>query len=109
MIQRLVIALAALSGPLPKAGVIVVALLVALVILAPDRRVRALAMLGALILSPVLLLSEIWRSPQLGIVHRHPDRVAVGTVEGARHSGATGRDRRGDRDLGGISVPREAN
>ena len=80
MIQRLVIALAALSGPLPKAGVIVVALLVALVILAPDRRVRALAMLGALILSPVLLLSEIWRSPQLGIVHRHPLEAAVGGV-----------------------------
>src|ERR1700739_118585 len=82
MIQRLVIALAALSGPLPKAGVIVVALLVALVILAPDRRVRALAMLGALILSPVLLMAEIWRSPQLGIVHRHPLEAAVGTVVG---------------------------
>jgi O-antigen ligase len=80
MIQRLVIALAALTGPLPKAGVIVVALLAALVLLAPDRRARALAMLGALILSPVLLLAEIWRSPQLGIVHRHPLVAAAGAV-----------------------------
>jgi len=80
MIQRLVIALAALTGPLPKAGVIVVAALAALVLLTPDRRARALAMLGALLLSPVLLLAEIWRSPQLGIVHRHPLEAAVGAV-----------------------------
>jgi O-antigen ligase len=80
MIQRLVIALAALTGPLPKAGVIVVAALAAVVLLAPDRRARALAMLGALVLSPVLLLAEIWRSPQLGIVHRHPLVAAVGAV-----------------------------
>jgi putative inorganic carbon (HCO3(-)) transporter len=80
MIQRLVIALAALTGPLPKAGVIVVAALAALVLLSPDRRVRALAMLGALILAPVLLLAEIWHSPQLGVVHRHPLVAAVGAV-----------------------------
>ena len=80
MIQRLVIALAALTGPLPKAGVIVVAALAALVLLTPDRRARALAMLGALVLSPVLLLAEIWRSPQLGIVHRHPLVAVVGGV-----------------------------
>ncbi len=80
MIQRLVIALAALTGPLPKAGVIVVAVLAALVLLTPDRRARALAMLGALTLSPVLLLAEIWRSPQLGVVHRHPLEAVVGAV-----------------------------
>jgi putative inorganic carbon (hco3(-)) transporter len=80
MIQRLVIALAALTGPLPKAGVIVVALLAALVLLTPDRRARALAMLGALVLAPVLLLAEIWHSPQLGVVHRHPLVAVVGAV-----------------------------
>lgn len=80
MIQRLVIALAALTGPLPKAGVIVVAALAALVLLTPDRRARAVAMLGALVLSPVLLLAEIWHSPQLGIVHRHPLVAVVGAV-----------------------------
>ncbi len=82
MIQRLVIALAALTGPLPKAGVIVVAVLAAVVLLAPDRRVRALAMLAALVLSPVLLLAEIWQSPQLGVVHRHPLVAVVGAAVG---------------------------
>src|ERR1700733_11903945 len=75
-----VISFAALSGPLPKAGVVVVVALVALVLLAPDRRVRALAMLGALVLSPVLLLSDIWNSPQLRLVHRHPLVALVGAV-----------------------------
>jgi putative inorganic carbon (hco3(-)) transporter len=77
---RLVIAFAALSGPLPKAGVVAVALLIAVVLLAGDRRVRALAMLGALILSPALLLSDIWSSPQLGAVHRHPLQAAVAAL-----------------------------
>ncbi|HWE10550.1 MAG TPA: hypothetical protein VG325_14455, partial [Solirubrobacteraceae bacterium] len=74
------IAFAALTGPLPKAGVIVVAVLAALVLLTPDRRARALAMLAALVLAPVLLLAEIWRSPQLGVVHRHPLVAAVGAL-----------------------------
>jgi putative inorganic carbon (HCO3(-)) transporter len=77
-----VIAFAALTGPLPKAGVVVVALLVAVVLLASERRTRALGMLGALILAPVLLLSAIWNSPQLGIVHRHPLYALVGAVLG---------------------------
>ncbi|MGI9184240.1 MAG: O-antigen ligase family protein [Solirubrobacteraceae bacterium] len=74
------LAFAALTGPLPKAGVVVVALLVAVVLLASERRTRALGMLGALVLSPVLLLSAIWSSPQLRIVHRHPVYAIVGAV-----------------------------
>ena len=35
-------------------------------------------MLGALILSPVLLLADIWHYPQLDVVHRHPLEAAVG-------------------------------
>jgi O-antigen ligase len=75
-----VIALAALTGPLPKIGVVAAALLVATVLLAPDVRARASAMLGALVLSPVLLLSDIWDSPQLRLVHRHPLPALVGAV-----------------------------
>lgn len=75
-----VIAFAALTGPLPKVGVIAVALLAAVVLLTPARRVRAPAMLGALVLAPVLLLSEIWRSPQLGAVHRHPLEAVVAAI-----------------------------
>jgi putative inorganic carbon (hco3(-)) transporter len=75
-----VIALAALGGPLPKAGVVVVALLAAVVLLAVDRRLRALAALGALLLSPVLLLADIWDSPQLRLVHRHPLPALAGAL-----------------------------
>ncbi|MGH2857891.1 MAG: O-antigen ligase family protein [Solirubrobacteraceae bacterium] len=80
MIFASVLAFAALSGPLPKAGVIAVTLLAAAVLLARAPRARAVAMLGALVLAPVLLLSEIWSSPQLAIVHRHPLEAAVGGV-----------------------------
>jgi putative inorganic carbon (HCO3(-)) transporter len=67
-----VLAFAALTGPLPKLGVVVLAVLVAAVLVTRDQRRRALAVAGVLALSPVLLLSVIWNSPQLGVIHRHP-------------------------------------
>lgn len=54
------------------------AALAAVTLLAAERRVRALAMLSALVLAPVLLLTDIWSSPQLNIVHRHPLEAVVG-------------------------------
>lgn len=72
--------IAALSGPLPKLGVIVVALLAGWAILATDHQQRAWAMLGALVLAPILLLADIWHYPQLRIVHRHPLEAVVGAV-----------------------------
>jgi O-antigen ligase len=75
-----VIALAALSGPLPKAGIVAVAALVCVALVHPHSRPRAAAMLGALVLAPVLLLAAIWHSPQLGIVHRHPLEAAIVAV-----------------------------
>ena len=78
-----VIAFAALTGPLPKAGVVVVAALAAVVLLGGPvlgPRVRAASMLGALVLAPVLLLTDIWNSPQLDVVHRHPLEAVVGAV-----------------------------
>lgn len=75
------IALAALDGPLPKLGVVAVAVLAALVLVNPGSRVTAASMLGAVVLAPVLLLAEIWHSPQLALVHHHPLRaVVVGVV-----------------------------
>ncbi len=74
------IAFAALTGPIPKAGVVIVALFAAMVLVGADRRLRALGMLGALVLSPALLLSDIWSSPQLRLVHRHPLVAVVGAV-----------------------------
>jgi O-antigen ligase len=75
-----VVAFALLSGPLPKLGVIAVALLAGAVITLRRPVSRAWAMLGALVLSPVLLLVDIWHSPQLGTIHRHPLEVAVGAA-----------------------------
>ena len=72
------IALAALSGPLPKLGMIAVAALAAAVILARESRAQAWAMAGGLVLSPFLLLADIWHSPQLGLVHRHPLAAVLG-------------------------------
>ena len=70
----------ALGGPLPEVGIVAAAALAAVVMLHPDVRVQALAMLGALVLAPVLLLAGIWHSPQLGVVHRHPLVAAAGAV-----------------------------
>jgi O-antigen ligase len=70
----------ALSGPLPKLGVVAVALLAAEAMLHRDARIQALATLGALVLSPVLLLADIWHSPQLSIVHRHPLVAVLGAI-----------------------------
>lgn len=63
---------AALTGPLPRLGAVAVAALAAAAVLTPEPRRRAGAMLGALVLAPLLLLADIWHSPQLHLVHRHP-------------------------------------
>lgn len=70
----------ALSGPLPKLGVVAAAALVAVVMLHRDARIQAAAMLGALILAPALLLLDIWHSPQLNVVHRHPLPAALAAL-----------------------------
>jgi O-antigen ligase len=72
--------IAALSGPVPRVGVVVIGIVAAWVLLARDQRSRASAMLVALVLAPVLLLADIWHSPQLHIVHRHPLYAVVGAV-----------------------------
>jgi O-antigen ligase len=75
-----VIPFAALSGPLPKLGVVAVAALAGVTLtLGADRR-RAFAMLGALVLAPVLLLADIWHYPQLREIHHHPLIAAVAAV-----------------------------
>jgi putative inorganic carbon (hco3(-)) transporter len=70
----------ALGGPLPEIGIVVAAALAAVVMLHPDVRVQALAIVGALLLAPVLLLADIWHSPQLHIVHHHPLWAGAGAV-----------------------------
>jgi len=70
----------ALAGPLPKAGAVAAVLLAAAALLAREPRQRALAVLGALLVAPVLLLADIWDSPQLAVVRDHPLPSAVGGV-----------------------------
>ncbi|HTP21884.1 MAG TPA: O-antigen ligase family protein [Solirubrobacteraceae bacterium] len=70
----------ALGGPLPEIGIVAAAALAAVVMLHPRVRVQALAMVGALVLAPVLLLADIWHSPQLHLVHRHPLWAIAGAV-----------------------------
>ena len=65
---------------MPKLGVILVAILAAGAMLSAGDRTAAGAMLGALILAPVLLLIDIWHSPQLSVVHRHPLVAAVAAL-----------------------------
>ena len=76
------LAIAALTGPLPKAGVVAAALLAAVVLLVRAPRPRATAMLGALVLCAVLLLADVWHSPRLATVHRHPLYAVVAGLIG---------------------------
>ena len=58
-------------------GAILLAGLAAAALLAPSTRVRALAVLAALVFCPVLLLLEIWNTPQLDVARERP-LVALG-------------------------------
>lgn len=71
---------AALPEWLRATGIVVAAALAAVAVLGPSLRGRALAMLGALALTPVLLVAEIWDSPQFEVVR---DRPAVSAVAAA--------------------------
>jgi len=54
------------------AGVVVAALLAAAVLLHRSDRARAAAMLGALVLTPVLLVANIWSTPQFEPLRERP-------------------------------------
>ena len=71
------IALAALSGPIPKLGVVAAAALVGVVLIHPRRQIRAAGMLASVVLAPVLLLAAVWHSPQVSALHRHPPEAVV--------------------------------
>src|SRR5438105_14819362 len=79
--------LAALAGPVPKAGVVVVALLAATALLARAPRARAAAIIGCILLSPALLLAEVWHSPHVRAIHHHP---LLALVVGALALGVVG-------------------
>ncbi|MBB4663315.1 O-antigen ligase family protein [Conexibacter arvalis] len=72
----------ALAGPAPEAGAVVAVLLAACALVMRAPRVRALAMAAALVLAPVLLVADIWDSPQLRVVRDNPGPAAAATAVG---------------------------
>jgi O-antigen ligase len=65
-------AVSTLGGLAQTAGVLVAALLAATVLVARSDRARAVAMLAALVLTPVLLVANIWSTPQLHPLRERP-------------------------------------
>jgi O-antigen ligase len=63
-----------------EVGIVAAALLAATVVLAPGARVRGLAMAGALVLTPVLLVAEIWHTSQFAPIRHHLALAAGGLV-----------------------------
>ena len=86
---QLIPAVTTLGHAAEKVGVVVAAGMAAAAVLAPAPRVRAAAMLGALVLTPVLLLASIWDSSQLHPLRAHPALslplavIALAAVAGA--------------------------
>jgi hypothetical protein len=69
------------TGVLQVSGMVVAATLAAFAVLAPEARVRAVAMLGALVVTPVLLVGEVWGTPQLEPLRESP-ALAAGLATG---------------------------
>ncbi len=68
----MIAAVTTLADVAQTAGVIAAALLAALVLLVGSPRARAAAMLAALVLTPVLLVANIWSTPQLEPLRERP-------------------------------------
>ena len=75
----MIVAVTTLGDAAQTAGVIVAALLGAAALLARAPRARAAAMLGALVLTPVLLVANIWSTPQFEPLR---DRAALALAAG---------------------------
>jgi O-antigen ligase len=78
--------LAAETAAMPDAvrvlGMVAAAGLAAAALLLPAARQRAIAMLAALVLTPVLLVAEIWDTPQIASVRERPTVVVAACAVG---------------------------
>ena len=74
----MIAAITTLGDLAQTAGVVVAALLAAVVLLAGSPRARAAAMLAALVLTPVLLVANIWSTPQFEPLRERPGAAARG-------------------------------
>src|SRR5204862_6315321 len=61
-------------------GILAVALTVSAVFLLPTGRQRAVAALASLVLTPILLVAELWDDPQVSHVRHHPAELAAAVV-----------------------------
>src|SRR3712207_4694388 len=65
-------AAAAVPPPPPGAGIVLAAALAAVAVLGRTETARARAMLAALIVTPVLLVADIWSTPQIEALRDEP-------------------------------------
>ncbi len=79
---------AALPSGVLLAGMVLAAALAAGAVLGRTIRGRAYAMLGALVVTPVLLVGEIWHSPQLDTARTHAAPAAAAVAVGLVALGA---------------------
>jgi O-antigen ligase len=73
-------AVSTLGDATQTAGVVAAAVLAATVVLAGSGRARAWAMLGALVLTPVLLVANIWSTPQFEPLRGRPVVLLAGAA-----------------------------
>jgi hypothetical protein len=71
-----------------KVGAIAAALLAAVAVLAVRPRLRAVGALGALVLTPVLLVGHIWDSPQVEPLRDHPILAVAAVLAALGAAGA---------------------
>jgi hypothetical protein len=71
-VTPMIAAVSTLGDLAQTAGVVAAALLAAAVLLARSDRARSAAMLAALVLTPVLLVANIWSTPQLAPLRDRP-------------------------------------
>ena len=69
-----------MTGSLEEVGVVAAAVLAAGTVLLPSARAQALAMAGALVLTPALLIAHIWDTPQVDPIRDRPLLAAAGAA-----------------------------
>ncbi len=78
----MIAAITTLGDLAQTAGVVVAALLAAVVLLVGSPRARAAAMLAALVLTPVLLVANIWSTPQFQPLRERPALLLAAAAGG---------------------------
>lgn len=68
---------------LARLGIVAVAALASVALLSGSTRTRALAALAALVLTPVILVADIWDAPQVETLRGRPTLAAAALVVGA--------------------------